>query len=148
MKIPQKLGLVAALLFTISYFLPAYGGSPGVECFQACLQLLVKRDTNWDAWFYYYSGFVFSNILFLILVFAVVTTKKSRQLRGLGSLIILLHVMSWPIVNLIDGNAKISEIEVGYYVWLLAYVLLFAVHLVKEPTKSLKPTVGVAVAQL
>ena len=99
--------------------------------------------TNPGGWLYY-SGFVVSNIAFLVLGSGLFVTRKSRSFRLFASLIILLHTISWLFVN-IGGN--ISEIEVGYYLWLTAYVLLLAAHLTKEPSKLPEPKAGAALAQ-
>ena len=146
MRIAQKLGLAAMVLFAISQFLPAYGSGRGFACFQVCWETLVKPDTHdLGAWLYY-SGFVISSILFLVLVVALFMTEKIRQPRGLGSFILFLHVMSWSFLHVIDGNRSgFYEIKVGYYVWLLAYALLFVAHVVKEPNRLGQQTKSVTV---
>ncbi len=79
----------------------------------------------------YYSGFVLTNILFVVLVVALFATKKGRLLRCLASFILLLHVMSWVIIALVDRKSSaIRDIKVGYYVWLSAYALLFAAQVI------------------
>jgi len=136
MKSAQGLGLATIVLFTVSFFLPAYGSDRGYGCFFVCWEMLLNPETGSDlvGWFYY-SGFVFSNILFPILAVTLLVTKKSRRLGGLVSCILLLHVVSWSILHLIDGGntGTGNEIRVGYYVWLSAYALLFAAHVIKEP---------------
>jgi hypothetical protein len=136
MKIPQKLGVTAIILFIISHFLPACVNVTGFGCFQKCWEILVRPTANFDLGWFYYSGFVFSNILFLALAVALFTTKKSLRFRMFTSLILLFHVMSWYILHLFDKTMGIFEIKVGYYVWLLAYALLFVTHTTKSPTDA------------
>ena len=142
MKTPQKLGLAALGLFTLSHCLPAYrSGGLGFSCFRTCCEIFLQRGEDLGGWLYY-SGFAFSNLLFPILVVGLFLTQKRRQLRGLGSFILLLHVASWLVINLIHGEG--SDIKIGYYVWLLAYALLFAAHLVRESNETIESTSGTA----
>ena len=90
-------------------------------------------------WFYY-SGFVISNILFPVLVVALFVTERKRKLRAIASVVFFLHVLSWGVLNFFDKPRDIPEIKIGYYLWLMAYGVLIAAHLVKEPIESLNST--------
>ena len=140
MKTSRILGLVAIVLFIVSHFLPAYGdGGSGFECFKACWKMFSgdNADVLSGGWFYY-SGFVIANNLFVVLALTLFATKKYRRLRLAVSLVCFLHVLSWLVLHVLDKPQKWpSEIKIGYYLWLIAYGLLGAAHLRKEPTESL-----------
>ena len=141
MKTPQKLGLAAAVVFTISHCLPAYGDGSGFACFQFSWSMLLGHDTKilTGSWLYY-SGFAISNILFPVLVLALFVTRKTRRLRALVSVVFLLHVLSWLVLNACESAHDVHEIKIGYYLWLMAYGLLVAAHLCKEPGESPGPS--------
>jgi len=139
MKTPQKLGLVAVVVFIISHFLPAYGDAWGFACFRVCWNMLLGRDAKIlaGAWFYY-SGFAASNILFPLMVVLLFITKKGRRVRAVISVVFCFHVLSWVVVHIFGKPSEIAELKIGYYVWLTAYGLLVAAHLWKEPSESLE----------
>jgi hypothetical protein len=82
MKTPHKLGLLAAVLFLISHFLPAYGGGSGFACFAYCWQVLLGQEAQIlsGAWLYY-SGFVLSDILFQV-GSGILRDDKEPQIHG------------------------------------------------------------------
>jgi hypothetical protein len=137
MKTSRRLGLIAIVVFVISYFLPAYGDGSGFACFGVCWDTLLGHDAGifTGGWFYY-SGFATSNILFIGLVVTLFVTKKSRRLRSVISVVFFSHVLSWLVLHAFQQPSHITEIKIGYYVWLLAYGLLVAAHLWKEPSGS------------
>ena len=137
MKTPRNLGLVAIVVFVISHFLPAYEIGSGFACFRYCWNVLVGRegDVLTGGWFYY-SGFAISNILFIGLVAALFVTKKRRRLRSVVSVVFFLHILSWLVLHIFPQPSQITEIEIGYYVWLIAYGLLVAAHLCSERVES------------
>ncbi|HEU5125051.1 MAG TPA: hypothetical protein VFW05_13430 [Verrucomicrobiae bacterium] len=138
MKTPQKLGLIAVVIFVISHFLPAYGEGSGFACFVVCWKILLGRDADvFSGGWFYYSGFVISSVLFIALVAALFTTKKRRGLRSGVSVACLLQVVSWLILNILQHPPEIGEIKVGYYAWLIAYGLLVAAHFWKRPAGAL-----------
>ena len=67
MKTPRNLGLVAIVVLVISHFLPAFGNMSGFACFGYCWDTLLApyTESHGGEWFYY-SGFVISNILFIV----------------------------------------------------------------------------------
>jgi hypothetical protein len=139
MKTPRNLGLVAVVVFVISHFLPAYGDGSGFACFGVCWNALLGHDTEiLSAGWFYYSGFVISNILFIGLVAALFVTKKSRRLRSVVSVVFFLHVLSWLVLHDFQQPPQIDMIKIGYYFWLIAYGLLVAAHPWKEPGESLE----------
>jgi len=138
MKTPRNLGLTAIVVFVISHFLPAYGNISGFACFRVCWDTLLDRSEILSAGWFYYSGFVISNILFIGLVMAVFMTKKSRRVRSVISVVFFLHVLSWLVLHIFPQPSQVTEIKIGYYVWLIAYGLLVGAHLCKEPAESLE----------
>src|SRR5262245_16556337 len=64
-KTKQSAVWVSLGLFLISHFLPAYGGSPGYECFIYCVQVGHP----------YYGAFAVTNVLFLGLAIAPLLTQ-------------------------------------------------------------------------
>jgi len=137
MKTPRNLGLVAIVVLVISHFLPAFGNMSGFACFGYCWDTLLApyTESHGGEWFYY-SGFVISNILFIGLVVALFVTKRSRRLRSVVSVVFFLHVLSWLVLQIVPQPSQVTEIKIGYYVWLIAYGLLVAAHLWKEPAES------------
>jgi hypothetical protein len=138
MNAPRNLGLVAVVIFAVSHFLPAYGDNSGFACFEVCWGMFLGHDAEIlsGGWFYY-SGFVISNILFIGLVVALFVTKKSRRLRSVISVVFFLHVLSWFVLLIFQQPSQIAEIKIGYYVWLTAYGVLVAAHLSTGPAESL-----------
>jgi hypothetical protein len=58
------------------------------------------------------------------------------------------RVISWSIIALFDRHSStIREIKVGYYVWLLAYALLFAAQTIKAPNEPAAMEIAGATAQ-
>jgi hypothetical protein len=138
-KTSRNLGLVAVVVFIISHFLPAYENGSGFACFGVCWNMLLGHDAEIlsGSWFYY-SGFAISNIIFPVLVLALFVTDKSRKLRSVASVVFLLHVLSWSVLHIFQQPPHITELKVGYYVWLIAYGLLVAAHFWKAPGESLE----------
>ena len=101
--------------------------------------LLGKDGGVFSGGWFYYSGFAISNILFIGLAVALFLTKKSRSLRSAISIVLFLHVLSWLAIHTFQRPPQIAEINIGYYLWLIAYGLLLAAHLCKEPADSLEP---------
>jgi len=137
MKTPKKLGLIAIMIFVISYFLPAYSDISGFACFAVCWKILLGHEANVlsGGWFYY-SGFVISSVFFIALAAALFTTKKHRGLRSGVSIVCFLEVLSWLVLHIFHPS-EISQIKIGYYVWLIAYGILVAAHFWKRPTGTL-----------
>jgi hypothetical protein len=140
MKASRALALLATSIFLLSYFLPAYGNGSGFACFGACWETITAHDAEIlsGAWLYY-SGFVIENILFIALAVALLVMSKSRMLRSILSVVFFLHVLSWFAVHLFQRPPELSEIKIGYYVWLIAFGLLAAAHFWKPQVRSLEP---------
>src|SRR6185503_18942338 len=136
MKTHRNLGLAALVVFIISFFLPAFEDMSGFASFAFCWDTLLGHEPTGNVrilsggWFYY-SGFVMSNILFVGLVAALFLTKKIGRLRSVFSLFCFLQPLSWLVLFTISGD-QITAIKVGYYVWLIAYGLLVSAYLWKR----------------
>jgi hypothetical protein len=139
MMASRILGLTAAVLFVISHFLPAYGDGSGFACFEACWKMFLgdNADVLSGGWFYY-SGFAIANNLFVVLAGTLFVTKKYRRLRLAVAIVCFLHVLSWLVLHVLQQPPHINEIKIGYYLWLIAYGVLVAAHLRKEPAESLE----------
>jgi hypothetical protein len=135
MKIHRNLGLAALLVFVISFFLPAFEGMSGFASFAFCWDTLLGHEAFGNVrifsggWFYY-SGFVLSNVLFVGLVAALFLTGKRGRVRSVFSVVCFLQALSWLVLFILSGNpSQITAIKVGYYVWLIAHGLLVMAHL-------------------
>jgi hypothetical protein len=111
-----------AIIFAVSFLLPAYTPYNGFNCFMLCWGGLIKfPPEKWGAWLYY-GGFAVSNILFVgFLALAFARKTFSKACIVLIS-IMGLHVLSWLVLNLVWDGWK-TAIRIGYFVWLLAYIL-------------------------
>jgi hypothetical protein len=134
MKTHRNPGLAALVLFIISFFLPAFEGMSGFASFAFCWNTLLGHQPFGNVripsgeWFYY-SGFVISNILFVGLVAALFLTKKPGRLGSVFSIVCFLQALSWLVLPAISGDpSQITAIKVGYYVWLIAYGLLVTAY--------------------
>ena len=134
MKTRRNLGLAAIVVFIVSHFLPAYGDLSGFACFEVCWKALLGDEKIFSGSWFYYSGLVLANILFIGLVVALFVTKKHRGVRLVVSVVCFLHVLSWVVLHIFQQPPQVSEIKIGYYVWLTAYGLLVAAHAWKEPS--------------
>jgi hypothetical protein len=121
-------------MFGISHLLPAYHGESGFACFRFCWSTLVGEgeDVLSGGWFYY-SGLAIANIAFPLLVIALFAAKRIRRFTVFVSVIAFLQVLSWGLLNLAAQPTEFSQIQIGYYLWLLAYGGLVAAHFVKAP---------------
>ena len=133
MKTHRNPGLAAFVVFIISFFLPAFKGMSGFASFAFCWDSLLGGERILSGSWFYYSGFVMSNILFVGLVVALFVTRKIWRVRLVLSVACFLHVLSWLVLFAISGKpSEIAAIKVGYYVWLIAYGLLVTAHLWKR----------------
>jgi len=137
MKTHRNLGLAALVVFITSFFLPAFEDMSGFASFAFCWDTLLGHEPSGNirilsgGWFYY-SGFVMSNILFVGLVAALFLARKIGRLRSVFSLVCFLQALSWLVLFTISGKpSQITAIKVGYYVWLIAYGLLVTAYLWK-----------------
>jgi hypothetical protein len=130
----KKLLLAAVALFAVSFWLPAYQPAsrpmPGWECLQVCAEAgaEVLKHPFKSLGQYYYAGFVLSNALFVVIAVWAALRPSRRRLRTSLAAIILLHVVSW-------WPCGYKEIHYGYFVWLLSFVLLFAVAVVPRSAR-------------
>ena len=138
MKRRTGLALVAATLFGLSFALPADGNMSGWECFTACWRVFTEfgkdHDTNLGGWCYY-SGFVLANILFVVLFGALLCGPGRMRLRFWMSTVATLQVFSWLVLNLFSHGDRF-ELGLGYFVWLLSFILLLIAHGIRSGSES------------
>src|SRR4026209_1565432 len=116
MNIHRNTGLVALVVFVISFFLPAFEGMSGFASFAFCWGTLLGHEASGNVgifsggWFYS-SGFVLSNVLFGGLVAALFLTGKAGRVRSVFSVVCFLQVLSWLVLFILSGNpSQISAI--------------------------------------
>lgn len=90
------------------------------------------RD-HFGGWLYY-SAFVLTNILFVVLLILGFLHDKWPQTRVVLSVIAFLHVLSWLALNLDASDFR--TLSIGYFVWLMAYALLLLTQILKPREKS------------
>ncbi len=143
MKLQHKLAIAAGSMFALSYFLPAFEKLWGYECFGVCWGVLIKFPHDSVPSFgqgLYYSGFVATNALLVVLLGASFFASRHLKLRLWSSAILALHVLSWLVVNLVSmAHGEEIALRVGYFVWLLSYILLFCMHVVARRAASQPP---------
>ncbi|MDB4459221.1 hypothetical protein N9059_01475 [bacterium] len=50
---------------------------------------------------------------------------------------LILHTISWPVINISeDGMEALTEIGIGYWVWLSSMVILFIAVCIREKGKK------------
>jgi hypothetical protein len=146
MKLRSKVAIAAALLFGLSFALPADGTMSGIACLGVCWGVLANLGENHDVplggWCYY-SAFVLANVLFVVLFWALLFWSAQLRLRLWIAIVSTLQVLSWLVVNLFAlRNGDRFDLGIGYFIWLLSFVLLLAVHLVRPgtPNQSTDPS--------
>jgi hypothetical protein len=122
-----------ALLIT-SALVPAYSSDTGWDCAQVCIESIGFLGSIKWPWGYYHFAFNFSNF-FLVLVPLLYILKKNWRVPLFLLLIqflLLLHVVSWPIINI----ERIKDIRIGYYLWLLSMILVCTALCMKRRSAS------------
>jgi hypothetical protein len=126
MKLQEKWALGAGSAFTLSFFLPALDSNSGYSCLVDCWRVLIRSEESSVGGWIYYSGFVASNALFVALWAALFCSVRHIRARLWTSILASLHVLSWFVLNLAQGEQL--SLGIGYYVWLLSFLLLVTAH--------------------
>jgi hypothetical protein len=140
LKLREKIALGAGAAFGVSFFLPALDNEPGYLCFLDCWGVLTRSDGGHalplGGWLYY-SGFVVANSVFVLLLGALFYPTPFPRVRTGLSLLSLLQVASWFVVGVahVDKEDHFA-LRIGYFLWLSAFALLLAAHLVRNPTRN------------
>ena len=122
MKPRLVLASSTAIIFAVSFLLPAYTTFKGFDCFRMCWGVLVKfPPESFGAWLYY-GGFAVSNILLVGFLARAFTGKMFSKGAIVLISILCLHVLSWLVVDSVNYGWG-TDIRIGYFVWLLAYIL-------------------------
>ncbi len=123
-KVIPVLLILGLVLFIASAFFPAYTSDTGWDCARVCIEsILFLNSIKWP-WGYYHFAFNFSN-LFMVSVPMLYLFKSNWRVPlflPAIQLLLILHVISWPILNL----DRIEDIRIGYYLWLVSMILVFA----------------------
>lgn len=129
----RPLAIVAVVLFVVSFVLPAFSGYNGFQCLRACWEIVAVRRDPEEFWFrIYYGSFLLANAFFVTAFAINFFTERFRYTRITLTLLAFFDVLSWLVYNLTkEGDPHRLEIQVGYFVWLAAYVLLFVSQLLE-----------------
>jgi hypothetical protein len=140
---PRQIVRVAALLWLVSWLLPAFDGLPGWQAFRYALSSLWPYQGHQsnevdDAIPHVLSAA--TNVVFIILAAHVELGRVTRAGLFLRVAIACLLLNIYWLVQLVrDGSA--GALEVGYYTWLAAFALLL-VSGVSIHRTSKTPTAG------
>lgn len=124
---PRALLLVAGAVFAVSFFLPAYADSTGLECFNFCLGLIRKFPTESPLKWLYYSAFFPTNLAFITLFTLGFSRPSFHKTRFIVSAAAFFHVLSWLLVNV--RREDIGMLKIGYFLWLASFTLLVAAQI-------------------
>ncbi len=118
----------------------------GLSCLGVCWGVLTGLGENHDitlgGWSYY-SGFVLANVLFVALFASLLASSARMRLRFWIATLSTLQVLSWLVANLFDHGDHF-DLGIGYFVWLLSFVLLLAAHRVRSQAPSLTTDPAIA----
>jgi len=124
----RTLPLIAGALFALSFFLPAYADFTGLRCFALCLDVIRDFPSESPLGWLYYFGLILTNLAFVVILALDVARVAAHKTRLIVSVVAFLHVLSWLSVTLSEGDFR--SLQIGYFLWLLAYALLLASQLV------------------
>jgi hypothetical protein len=123
MKQPRSIWILAAvwILFGVSLFLEAADDMEGWRCAGTCAWMIAEM-TEWKE--LYYFAFTIPNLLMLfspVIFFRLVRKgRRSKLINGLA-IVCALYVLSFGILNWCTTGFQLG---VGYYLWLVAFLLL------------------------
>ena len=129
------LTVAGLVLFVGSFFLPAYYGLSGYTCAETVfkemknIHLIDFQKGLLSQLFQVVTNlfFNFSNLLMMVLPILLLTKFRKRKIPAwliVVQIVLLLNVLLWPIYHWIDELETLSEIESGYYVWLVSMCLI------------------------
>ena len=135
MKINLTIG--GFVLFIVSFFLPAYYGVSGYDCAEAVFKEmgdihLIDFQKGVLMPLYQVTSYLFfnlSNTLMVVLPVLLLTMFRNRPIPTwviVAQFVLLLNVLHWPVFHLIADEESISDIDIGYYVWLVSMCLVLA----------------------
>lgn len=133
---PKTLFLIAGAVFALSFFLPAYGDSTGLECFNFCLGVTLQFPAESLPQWLYYSAFVPANLAFVVIFALGFVRIGFHKTRFIVSALAFFHVLSWLLVNLTKEDFMLKS---GYFLWLLAYTLLIIAQISPARKSATEP---------
>ena len=141
MKISPIIAVIALLVFGASHFLPAYHDYTGFRCEEMCWGLLCKEPIKSP----YYSAFALTNLAFVVLAALSFTRAGGGVFNRILATLMLVHVLSWFAMNaysFASSSQREWGIQIGYYLWALAYGLLLWACFEKKkvPNQTPEPT--------
>jgi uncharacterized membrane protein len=111
----------------------------GFQCLGWCFHALTEFNFR-DPEDYYFGGFVFSNLIFVVCIIPILIDrfrfKLARHLLALAS----LHVFSLFVICVI--NSHLGDLGIGYYFWLGAFLILNLAFYLDQPAWSPDPALG------
>jgi Kef-type K+ transport system membrane component KefB len=138
MRFSQLLVALALGAFAISHLLPAFLGSSGLACEQVVWSALFKRPLQ-EA---YVAAFALTNTSFVVLAILSFTRLGHRTGLRILSVVMLAHVLSWFALVafwFVTGAEKEFHIQIGYYLWAMAYGFLVWVFYEKRGEPNQPP---------
>jgi hypothetical protein len=125
---------IAVTLFIVSFLLPAFEYEEGYFYAVACMVIFIPTFDVYDLWpRIYWFLFTFSNLIMLLLPILLVTRWRYKKIPigiRILQLILLCHVISWPIIAFF--GEFLDMIHTGYYVWLLSMIIMAVVTFTKK----------------
>lgn len=142
MKYHFRFSHLIAALFAISFFLPSYGDAPGYSCAYLCLTITVKLESlRNEPWLWaYYTGFNLANLAFIWIGLQLIRERPTAKWARITLTLAALQVISWPAFNI----KSLEFIDIGYYLWASAFLLLAIVAHMRpmrqDPAETAGPT--------
>lgn len=120
-----------ALAFFGSFWMDSYLGTTGWGCAKICLGAipdLLKGQLSQI----YLSIFVVTNVYTVYIILSMMFDfKDGADYLKLVGLILILHLLSWPIIKQLD--LEFYYIEFGYYLWAASIILIWLFYTIDRP---------------
>ncbi len=135
-KLKKIAPVILAILFVLSFFMPAYKGGyvVGWECAKFSLEMvsnLIDGELE-SIYFVFFNITSLLNVYFLIfLIFDI--GKNIKVLKWIGGFL-CIHLLSWPISHFLLRDISIKNIDVGYYLWACSIILVWILYVKSNNT--------------
>jgi len=137
-RVEQWLGMAAGTCWLAAWFLPVVADYSGWDAFRAVLNTSPRDDVVPQ------TISALSNVAFLALLWAWWRKRLPRPSMFFKISIIFLVLNLYWLVEMVRAG-PLSELRIGYYVWIAAFALLTAlaaVNVVSSRRTSRTPTDG------